>query len=41
MSKMMLIDAQHDGETRVVITEDDQIADFDFITAAKKQIKSN
>ncbi len=42
MSKLMLIDAQNEGETRVVISdEDDKIIDFDFITAAKKQIKSN
>ncbi len=41
MSKQMLIDAQHEGETRVVILDHDEIDDFDFITASKLQLKGN
>ena len=41
MTKRMLIDALHTEETRVVIADDDRIHEFDFVTAAKKQIKGN
>lgn len=41
MAKRMLIDARHHGETRVVIADDNQIFDFDFISTAKKQLKGN
>jgi ribonuclease E len=41
MSKQMLIDAQHEGETRVVVLDENDIDDFDFITAAKLQLKGN
>lgn len=41
MTQLMLIDAQHPEETRVVITNDGQIEEFDFVTQSKTQIKSN
>src|SRR5690349_1613920 len=41
MAKRMLIDAQHAEETRVVIADDRQIFDFDFVSAARKQHKGN
>ncbi len=41
MAKRMLIDAVHPEETRVVIVDDKQILDFDFISAGKKQTKGN
>ncbi len=41
MAKRMLIDALHAAETRVVIADDRQIIDFDFISSAKKQLKGN
>ncbi len=42
MSKKMLIDAAHPEEIRVVITDENAtIYEFDFTTAAKKQIKGN
>ena len=41
MTKRMLIDALHADETRVVIADNAQLLDFDFVTAAKKQIKGN
>lgn len=37
----MLIDASHEEETRVVIADEDQVNEFDFVTAAKQQIKGN
>ena len=37
----LLIDAVHTDETRVVIADGNRIHDFDFITAAKKQLKGN
>ncbi len=37
----MLIDASHSEETRVAITEEGYIHDYDFVTAAKKHIKGN
>jgi ribonuclease E len=41
MAKKMLIDALHPEETRVVIADDNQIYDFDFISSNKKQLKGN
>jgi ribonuclease E len=41
MTKRMLIDAAHAGETRVAIVEDDYIIDYDFTTTAKTQVKGN
>ncbi len=41
MAKRMLIDALHAAETRVVIADDKQIFDFDFVSSAKKQLKGN
>src|SRR5271156_6413062 len=41
MTKRMLIDAQHPEETRVVIADENQIYDFDFVSTAKKQLKGN
>src|SRR5579872_2631690 len=37
----LLIDAVHPDETRVVIADNGRILDFDFVTAAKKQVKGN
>jgi ribonuclease E len=37
----MLIDALHPEETRVVIAENSQIIDFDFVSSNKKQLKGN
>ena len=37
----MLIDALHPEETRVVIADENQIYDFDFVSTAKKQLKGN
>lgn len=41
MTKRMLIDALHPEEVRVVIADQNQIFDFDFVTSAKKQVKGN
>ncbi len=41
MTKRMLIDALHPEETRVVIADERQIYDFDFVSTAKKQLKGN
>jgi len=41
MAKRMLIDALHPEETRVVIADENQVYDFDFVSAAKKQLKGN
>ena len=41
MAKRMLIDAQHPEETRVIIADENQIYDFDFVSTAKKQLKGN
>src|ERR1700683_1008669 len=41
MTKRMLIDALHPEETRVIIADENQIYDFDFVSAAKKQLKGN
>ncbi len=41
MTKRMLIDALHPEEMRVAIADNTQIYEFDFSTAAKKQLKGN
>ncbi len=41
MTKLMLIDAVHEEETRVIIADGDHIEDFDFVTTSKKQLKGN
>src|SRR3546814_17904870 len=41
MTKRMLIDATHPEETRVVVVDGNRLEDFDFETAAKKQLKGN
>jgi len=41
MAKRMLIDALHEEETRVVIADENQIYDFDFVSSSKKQLKGN
>jgi ribonuclease E len=41
MAKRMLIDALHPEETRVVIVDNNQIHDFDFVSTSKKQLKGN
>src|SRR4051812_30958126 len=41
MAKRMLIDALHSEETRVVIADEKQIFDFDFVSTSKKQLKGN
>jgi ribonuclease E len=41
MTKKMLIDAAHAGEVRVVILEDGELYDYDFVSASKTQLKGN
>src|SRR5215210_4167748 len=41
MTKRMLMDAAHAGETRVAVLDNDTIIDYDFTTSAKSQIKGN
>ncbi len=41
MTKRMLIDAAHAGEVRVAVVENQQLEEFDFESASKKQIKGN
>ncbi|GLQ07061.1 Rne/Rng family ribonuclease [Sneathiella chinensis] len=41
MATRMLIDATHDEETRVVIVKGTRLEEFDYETAAKKQLKGN
>ncbi len=41
MSKRMLIDATHAEETRVVVVDGNRLADFDYESATKKQLKGN
>lgn len=41
MTKRMLIDAAHTDETRVVLLDNDQVYDYDFVTSSKSQIKGN
>ena len=41
MTKRMLIDATHPEETRVVVLDGHHLADFDFESSTKRQIKGN
>ena len=41
MSKIMLIDAAHAEETRVVVADGNRIEEFDFESQDKKQLKGN
>ncbi|MEO0881923.1 MAG: Rne/Rng family ribonuclease [Pseudomonadota bacterium] len=41
MSKLMLIDAVHPEETRVALTTDGRVDDFDFEAAGKQQLRGN
>jgi ribonuclease E len=41
MRKLMLIDAVHQEETRVALLSDNQVEDFDFETAARRQLRGN
>ena len=41
MSKLMLIDAVHPEETRVAVTHNNRVNDFDFETAGKRQLRGN
>ncbi|MCA3248187.1 MAG: Rne/Rng family ribonuclease [Azospirillum sp.] len=41
MAKRMLIDATHPEETRVVVLDGNRLAEFDFESASKKQLKGN
>ena len=41
MAKRMLIDASHAEETRVVVADGPRLEEFDFESAARKQLKGN
>ena len=41
MTKLMLIDAAHAEETRVVVTDGNQVEEFDFESQARKQLRGN
>ncbi|MCC6306189.1 MAG: S1 RNA-binding domain-containing protein, partial [Rhodobacteraceae bacterium] len=41
MSRKMLIDATHPEETRVVVVDGTRVEEFDFETAAKRQLSGN
>ncbi len=41
MTKKMLIDATHAEETRVVVVDGNRVEEFDFETAAKRQLAGN
>src|SRR4029453_1394085 len=41
MGRKMLIDATHAEETRVVVVRGNRIEEFDFESAARKQLKGN
>ncbi len=41
MSKLMLIDASHPEETRVVVADNDKVQEYDVVTTTKQQVKSN
>src|SRR6186713_641447 len=41
MSMRMLIDARHPEETRVAVVKGNRIEEFDFESAARKQLKGN
>ena len=41
MSTRMLIDARHDEETRVAVVRSNRVEEFDYESAAKRQLKGN
>src|ERR687896_2265123 len=41
MAKSMLIDSTHPDETRVVVVSGNRLEEFDYETAARKQLKGN
>ena len=41
MAKRMLIDASHAEETRVVVADGTRLEEFDFESAARRQLKGN
>ena len=41
MSMRMLIDARHSEEIRVAVAKGNRIDEFDFESAARKQLKGN
>jgi len=41
MSTRMLIDARHEEETRVVVIRSNRVEEFDYESAAKRQLKGN
>ena len=41
MTRRMLIDATHQEETRAVVLDGHHLADFDFETSTKRQLKGN
>src|SRR6476661_7228848 len=41
MGSKMLVDASHAEETRVVVVRGNRIEEFDFESAARKQLKGN
>jgi|GEM_PF-3995863 len=42
MTKLMLVDASHEEETRVVLTDEQgRIEELDFVSSSRQQIKSN
>src|SRR5215218_8294087 len=41
MGSKMLVDATHAEETRVVVMRGNRVEEFDFETAAKKQLRGN
>ena len=41
MAKRMLIDANHQDETRVVVYNDNRLEEFDYESASRKQLKGN
>src|SRR5271169_3764411 len=41
MGKLMLIDAAHPEETRVVVLSGNRLEEFDFESSTKKQVKGN
>jgi ribonuclease E len=41
MTKLMLIDAIHPEETRVIVSDNDIVEEYDYVTSTKKQNKGN
>ncbi|MCY4140023.1 MAG: S1 RNA-binding domain-containing protein, partial [Rhodobacteraceae bacterium] len=41
MAKKMLVDAAHEEETRVVITEGSKVEEFDFESSGKRRLAGN